>query len=76
MDSRISRRDALKLSGATALGGFGLWAGRSLAAWDRADPPPGLTQQNTLFKSLSPFRLGETLAKDEMRVSFMGTSPL
>jgi ribonuclease Z len=76
MDSRISRRDALKLSGAAALGGFGLWSGSSIAAWDRADPPPGLTQQNTLFKSLAPFRLGEPLAKDELRVSFMGTSPL
>ncbi len=72
---KISRRDALKLSGA-ALGSATLTAGTASAAWDPLNPPPGLTQQNTLFKSLPLFRLGEPLAPDEMRVSFMGTSPL
>ena len=73
---RISRRQALKFSGA-ALGGAAWVAGGPAAgAWDPTRPPPGLTQQNTLFKSLPPFQLGEPLAASEMRVSFMGTSPL
>jgi ribonuclease Z len=66
----------LKLGG-VALGGVALnAAGTAQAAWDPTNPPPGLTEQNTLFKSLQPFRLGEPLAAHEMRVSFMGTSPL
>ena len=76
MNTWVTRRQALRLSGAAAIGSFGLWAGRSVAAWNPANPPPGLTEQNTLFKSLAPFRLGEPIAKDEMRISFMGTSPL
>jgi ribonuclease Z len=76
MSTKINRRDALRLSGAASVGGFGLWAGRSVAAWDPANPPPGLAETNTLFKSLAPFRLGEPVAMDEMRVTFMGTSPL
>jgi ribonuclease Z len=76
MSTKINRRDALRLSGAAAMGGFGLWAGRSVAAWDPANPPPGLAETNTLFKSLAPFRLGEPVAMDEMRVTFMGPSPL
>ena len=76
MNNEISRRDALKLAG-VALGGMTLTAaGTTEAAWDPANPPPGQTEQNTLFKSLQLFRLGEPLAADEMRVSFMGTSPL
>ena len=68
----LSRREALKLS-ALALGGLTA-AGTTAAGWDPADPPPGLTEQNTLFKSLQLFRLGERLAPDEMRVSLMGTN--
>jgi len=76
MNEKISRRDLLKLSGA-AVGGVTLAAaGAADAKWDPTDPPPGLTERNTLFRSLKPFRLGEPLAVDEMRVSFMGTSPL
>src|SRR5512135_3825874 len=76
MSTRMNRRDALRLSAAAALGGYGLWAGQSVAAWDPANPPQGQSETNTLFKSLAPFRLGEPVAKEEMRVSFMGTSPL
>ena len=76
MKNQLSRRDALKLTGA-ALGGMALAApGKAAAGWDPINPPPGLTEQNTLFKSLQPFRVGEPLAPGEMRVSFMGSSPL
>ena len=75
--NKVSRRDVLKLTGAAALGSTTLTAGGTAGtAWDPLNPPAGLTQQNTLFKSLQPFRLGERLAANEMRVSFMGTSPL
>jgi ribonuclease Z len=74
-DTGISRRDALRLSGA-ALGSVTLATGAAQAARDPIDPAPGQTQQNTLFKSLQPLRLGEPLAPGGMRVSFMGTSPL
>jgi len=74
MTNQISRRDVLKLGG-VALGSMTLTAaGTAAAAWDPTNPPPGLTEQNTLSKSLKPFRVGEPLAADEMRVSFMGSN--
>jgi len=72
MTIKISRRDALKLSGA-AVGGLTL-GGATSAAWNELAPPPGLTQVNTLFKSLKPISPGEPLGKSEMRISFLGTS--
>jgi ribonuclease Z len=73
MANEFSRRDVLKLTGA-GLGSLVVTTtGVTHAAWDPANPPKGLTEVNTLFKSLKPFRVGESLAADEMRVSFMGT---
>ena len=70
--SRISRRDALKLSGATLAA---MAAGNGAqAAWNGLQPPPGLTQVNTTFKSLRPFDPGEPIGSREMRISFLGTS--
>jgi ribonuclease Z len=70
--SRISRRDALKLSGATLAA---MAAGNGAqAAWNGLQPPPGLTQVNTTFKSLRPFDPGEPIGSKEMRISFLGTS--
>jgi ribonuclease Z len=71
MSVGISRRDALKLSGA-AVGGLTL-AGTA-SAWDDASPPRGLTQQNSRFQSLRPMRPDEPIDEHEMRISFMGTS--
>jgi ribonuclease Z len=74
MANEISRRDVLKLTGA-GLGSLLVTAsGTTYAAWDPANPPPGLTEVNTLFKSLQPFRIGEPLDLGEMRVSFMGSN--
>ena len=70
--SRISRRDALKLSGAT-LAAMAAGSGAQ-AAWNGLQPPPGLTQVNTTFKSLRPFDPGEPIGSREMRISFLGTS--
>jgi ribonuclease Z len=70
--SRISRRDALKLSGATLAA---MAAGNGAqAAWNGLQPPPGLTQVNTTFKSLRPFDPAEPIGSREMRISFLGTS--
>lgn len=74
MRNKISRRDVLKLSG-TAVGSLALGT-RTAAAWNELSPPPGLTQQNTLYKSLKHFYPGEQLDTHEMRISFLGTSPL
>jgi len=70
--SGISRRDALKLSGA-ALAGMAAGNGAQ-AAWNGLQPPPGLTQVNTMFKSLKPYDPGEPIGSKEMRISFLGTS--
>lgn len=71
MDNKISRRDALKLSGA-AVGGLTL-AGTA-SGWDELAPPAGLAQKNSRFQSLKPMRPDEPLGAHEMRISFMGTS--
>lgn len=88
MANGISRRDALKISGAT-VGSLALaWRGAIAAApgapgqnswngtggWNRLDPPYPLTQHDRMFTSLRPFYPGEALGKHEMRISFMGTS--
>jgi ribonuclease Z len=78
---RFSRRTVLKMSATAAAGGAVLSAlpGAAFAAGKSNPPsePPGPTQQNSLFQSLRPYRPGsETLGPDEMRISFMGTSPI
>lgn len=72
---KFSRREILKLSGVT-LGGMFLGTSVIEGAWSELNPPPGLTQQNTRFKSLKHFHPGEQLDEHEMRISFLGTSPL
>lgn len=72
----LSRRSMLKLSGAAG-GGVALMslAGSAFAA-DALKSPPGQTQVNTFFTSLKPFHPGEELADGEMRITFLGTSPI
>jgi ribonuclease Z len=72
MSVNISRRDALKASGA-ALGGLALGQAAT-AGWNELVPPAGLTQVNTVFNSLKPMSPAEPLGKDEMRIAFLGTS--
>jgi ribonuclease Z len=69
----VSRRDLLKLSGVAAgvaaLGGA--LSGCSSDSSAGADP----TQQNSLLAGLEPYTPGtESLAADEMRITFLGTS--
>jgi ribonuclease Z len=71
MTTKITRRDALKLSGA-AMGGLTL-AG-PVHGWDRLAPPQGLAQKNTLYQSLRPMRPSEPVGEHEMRISLIGTS--
>lgn len=69
MSAEISRRDALKLSGA-ALGSL------ALPAWVVSDAKAATpSSRNALFNKLSAFdpRM-EPVAPDAMRISFMGTS--
>ena len=77
MKKGITRRDALKLSGLT-LGGLALGgaaAGKAEAA--PGDHPIDPMKRNDLMKSLLPYYPGrETLGADEMRITFMGTSPI
>ena len=73
----LDRRGLLKLSGAAA-GGVALAAlpPEALAA-GAAESPPGSSEVNTFFKRLKPYRPGtEELADGEMRITFLGTSPL
>ncbi len=69
--SGISRRDSFKLSG-LALGGLALggMTGKIYGQSGGSDP----TQQFTDFSSLTPFTPPETLAADQMRIWFFGTS--
>ena len=83
--SNLNRRDMLKLSG-LAVGGFALGAiggcSDSSPINDPTDPSSNpssnaLTdpsQTNSLFSNLPVFPLGEPLAPDEMRITFLGTS--
>lgn len=71
----ISRRDLLKLSGAT-LGGLALGGTLAGCGSDSAAAPViNKTEQNSMLASLPPYIPGsEKLASDEMRVSFMGST--
>ncbi len=69
----LSRRDMLKFSGmavgAAALGNTVAGCGSS-----SAQAQTDSSQKNSLFDSLPVFPLGEKLAADEMRITFLGTS--
>jgi ribonuclease Z len=68
---KVTRRDALKASG-LALGGLAV--ADKLALADVGNVGVGLTQKNSFFNSLQPCHpQQETLAKDEMRITFLGT---
>jgi ribonuclease Z len=79
----LTRRDALKLSG-VALGGIALGtgvpsaeAGAPQAGAGGNLPGGGLSDKNSYFTSLKPYLPGtEDLAPDEMRITFLGTSPV
>lgn len=76
MTEKISRRNVLKLSGAAlgslAIGPSAAEGGNELHPHSKTDP----AERNTLFESLKPFYPGEKLAADEMRISFLGTTPI
>jgi len=74
-NNKFTRREILKISGA-ALGGMAVGPTITEAGWNETVSLPGHCQQNSYFKSLKPFRPGEPLAKGEMRISFMGSSPI
>lgn len=68
----MSRRQLLAAS-AAAIGTLAVAGGSPAAAATRKPP----SQRNTWFESLPAFRPGSTpLGRDEMRISFMGTSPI
>jgi ribonuclease Z len=73
MKMKLTRRQMLKLSGAS-LGGLAL--GGPLAGF--GSPPAGKTtdptQKNSLFDALPVFTPGTKLEKDEMRITFLGSS--
>lgn len=72
----LTRREALKLSGLT-LGGLTVLASGVDRALGGTSTVPDYANSNSLFYSLDPYVPGsETLAPDEMRISFMGTSPV
>ncbi|WP_145998784.1 twin-arginine translocation signal domain-containing protein [Methyloterricola oryzae] len=73
--NNFSRRDVLKLSGA-ALGTMTIGPELTQANWCDAFPPLGGCDQNWYFKALAPFLPGEPLPKGEIRISFMGSSPV
>lgn len=76
MSKKISRRNVLKLSGAAlgslVIGPSAAKGGDELHPHSKTDP----AERNTLFESLNPFYPGEKLAADEMRISFLGTTPI
>ena len=71
----LTRRDLLKLSG-TALGGLALGSALNGCGSDNsASPDTSPTEKNSLLAGLPPYYPGtETLADNEMRISFMGTT--
>lgn len=74
-NNQFTRREILKISG-VALGSVAVGASSvTEAGWDE-DSHSDPSQQNSYFKSLKPFIPGEPLSKGEMRISFMGTSPI
>ena len=70
---KLTRREILKFSGAS-MGGLMLASPLSGLAssseLNESDP----SQKNSLFDALPVFPLGETLAANEMRITFLGTS--
>ncbi|MEY3759959.1 MAG: hypothetical protein RIR39_1450 [Pseudomonadota bacterium] len=74
-NNQFTRREILKISG-VALGGVAVGASSVTEAGWNEDSHPDPSQQNTYFQSLKPFIPGEPLSKGEMRISFMGTSPI
>lgn len=75
----LARRDMLKLSGLT-LGGLAMGKVPNNPRNNISCPTPAAkkkydpTQQYSYFDSLKEFPLGEPLATDEMRITFLGTS--
>ena len=74
MKKGLTRREMLKLSGG-AVGGLAL--GGALSSFGSRPSGVSLTdpaEKNSLFDALPVFPLGEELASDEMRITFLGTS--
>lgn len=79
----ISRRDFLKIQGASAIGlalaGCGVdravLATTTNSLENDCANKNGPDQENTLFEELETCCINEPLAEDEMRVTFLGTSP-
>jgi ribonuclease Z len=70
----ITRRELLKNSAAT-VGGLALGGALSSCSTSSAQSPGDPTQMNSLLASLPPYHPGtEKLGRDEMRISFMGTT--
>lgn len=76
--ARLTRRKALKLSGVGMAGvTLGAWAGRpvgALAGEPKGSVGGGYEDNNSFFGRLRPYFPGkEPLAKDQMRITFLGT---
>ena len=72
MNEKFSRREVLKLSG-VALGSMAVVGNTAIGGENQIhqDDP---SQEDSLFRSLKPFKIGTQLGSNEMRISFMGTS--
>lgn len=71
MGNKVTRRDALKMSGLTA-GGL-ILGGASSKSCDVDVPLP--SERNTYFAKLQPYYPGtEELGENEMRISFLGST--
>ena len=72
MNEKFSRREVLKLSG-VALGSMAVVGNAAIGGENQIhhDDP---SQEDSLFRSLKPFKIGTPLGSNEMRISFMGTS--
>ncbi len=76
--NKISRREYFKLNALAAVGGLaltgcGLFRTPSSGSDESKNDPD---QKNTLFQSLPTCEPGEKLGKNEMRITFLGTSCL
>lgn len=73
----FTRREALKFSSLAAFGGLTLLASEVKKAVASVDSSNPAASTNSLFYSLESYVPGsEELAADEMRISFLGTSPI
>jgi len=79
---KFCRRDLLRLSG-LAVGSLAVGGALSGCSSSEEAPPPKtastdyLAQQNSLLANLPPYYPGtESLARDEMRITFLGTTPI